>query len=309
VHRSQVHQLCGEWREAIEAARRAASRVSSATDPQAAADARYQEAEIHRLRGELAAAEASYLAVSELGGEPQPGLALLRLAQGRPETAAQAIRRAVEATAAPLLRARFLPAAVEIALGCAELGHARAAGDELTSIAAEFDTEVLGAMAAHAAGAVKLAEGDASGACEPLRRAFRVWRDVGAPYVAARIRVTLAAACRALGDEDGARFEIAAARTVFERLGAAPDLAMVDALAAGPSAGGDHPLTPRELQVLQEVASGKTNKAIARHLRVSERTIDRHLSNIFAKLGLSSRAAATAYAYEHALVRPGQRHG
>ena len=157
-----------------------------------------------------------------------------------------------------------------------------------------LNTEVLGAMAAHARGAVELAEGDAHAALGSLRRAFEVWQQIEAPYAAARVRVLIGLACRALGDDDGGGLELDAARAVFEQLGAAPDLARIDSLIRGAPSGRPHGLTPRELQVLRLVAAGKTNKAIAAELFLSEKTIDRHVSNILTKLDVPSRAAATA---------------
>ena len=169
-------------------------------------------------------------------------------------------------------------------------------------IAADLDAPLLQAVAAAATGAVLLAEGDARAACYTLRRAWMAWRELDAPYEAARVRVLVGLACRALGDEDTAEMELDAARVVFEHLGAAPDLARVDSLVRRASSRWTHGLTPRELQVLRLVSAGRTNKAIAAELVLSERTVDRHVSNIFTKLGVSSRAAATAYAYEHRLV-------
>jgi DNA-binding CsgD family transcriptional regulator len=203
-----------------------------------------------------------------------------------------------------LARARLLPALVEIALANGALAEARAAANELGEIAAKFGTEAMGAVSARARGAVELAEGDAQAALVSLRGAFAALQRVGAPYMAARARVLLACACQALDDEDGARMELLAARTAFERLGASSELAAIDALAAravvaAPDAGG---LSARELEVLRLVASGKTNKLIARELCLSEKTVDRHVSNILAKLDVRSRSAATAYAYEHKLV-------
>jgi DNA-binding CsgD family transcriptional regulator len=189
--------------------------------------------------------------------------------------------------------------------------EAEKGSDELQTIAAKYDTEVLGAMAAHARGAVLFKKGDAPGAMAPLRHAFQVWQQVGAPYIAARIRVELARACRALGDEEGARLEFDGAREVFVRLGAAADLAAVDTELANATAGATprgkagsraHGLTPRELEVLRLVAAGKTNKVIAKELFLSEKTVDRHVSNIFAKVNVASRAAATAFAYENGLI-------
>ena len=310
VHRAEILQLSGAWGEAIEEARRAADRVLPTMGPQNAADALYQQAEIQRLRGEFASAEELYRDTSQRGREPQPGLSLLRLAQGKTEAAATAIRRVLAGATDPLDRARFLPASIEILLAHGDIEAARKGCDELQGIAAKYDTEVLGAMAAHARGALLFAEGDAQSAQGPLRLAFQVWQQVGAPYIAARIRTELARACRALGDEDGARLELDAARETFERLGAAADLAAIDKIAPRATAtaapkgkrASAHGLTVRELEVLRLVAAGKTNKVIAKELFLSEKTIDRHISNIFAKVHVGSRAAATAFAYENGLV-------
>jgi DNA-binding CsgD family transcriptional regulator len=300
VHRAELMQLGGSWPEAIDEARRVSVRVSGRMDRQATADSFYQQAEVHRLRGDFSAAERDYRSASESGREAQPGLALLRLALGRTADAISAIRGALTASKDRLYRARLLPAAVEISLAGGDVAEARRAAAELAEIAAAFGTEVLGGMAAHAQGAVELAEGRPDAALEPLRRAFRVWHAVGAPYIAARLRVLIAHACRALGDRDTAALELDLARQVFAELGAAPDLAALDA----PGAARDTPagLSPRELEVLRLVAAGKTNKAIAKQLFLSEKTIDRHVSNIFAKTNVASRAAATAFAYQNGLV-------
>ena len=167
---------------------------------------------------------------------------------------------------------------------------------------------MLHAIAAHAVGAVNLAAGNAQAVLDPVRRAFEFWQQLGAPYLAARMRVVLARACAALADVEGARLELECAFEVFERLGARPDLATVESLMVSlDDVGKGAPrkicgLTERELQVLRLIASGKTNKAIARDLSLSEKTVDRHVSNIFAKADVNSRAAATAFAYEHKLV-------
>jgi DNA-binding CsgD family transcriptional regulator len=302
VHRAELMQLGGSWSEAIEEARRASDRVSRKIDAQATADSFYQQGEVHRLRGDFAVAERAYRSANELGREAQPGLALLRLAQGGAADAVSAIRGALSAATDRLHRARLLPAAVEIALAAGDGEEARRACAELERIAADFGTEVLGAMAAHARGAVELADGRPEAALEPLRRAFRVWHEVGAPYIAARLRVLIGRACRALGDKDTAALELDLAGEVFERLGAAPDLAALAAADGAPGRATPGGLSTRELEVLRLVASGKTNKLIAKQLCLSEKTIDRHVSNIFVKTNVGSRAAATAYAYQHGLV-------
>ena len=181
----------------------------------------------------------------------------------------------------------------------AEAGDAAA---ELNEIAAGEDERMLGAMAAGARGSLALAQGDAPTALSALRRAAQVWQELGAPYEAARARVLLGQACRALDDEDAAAIELDAARAAFAKLAARLDLARVEALISGDAPRDAHALTPREQEVLRLVAAGDTNRTIAAALVVSERTVDRHVSNIFAKLGVSSRAAATAFAYQHHLL-------
>jgi DNA-binding CsgD family transcriptional regulator len=298
VHRSEIMQLGGAWPEAIEEARRASTRFARASDGEAG-NAFYQQGELHRLRGDLAAAEEAYTLASERGRDPQPGLALLRLAQGRVGVAAAATRRLLSATSDPLQRTRFLPAHVEIMLAAGDLGEARRAAGELGQLARSLGMELLGAMADHAHGAVLLGEGDAGGAIDPLRRAQEVWQRVGAPYLGARIRVLVARAVQTLGDSDGAALELDAAKKIFTQLGAAPDL---EATAAPAPALATHGLSARELEVLRLVAAGKSNKEIASALFLSVKTVDRHVSNIFVKLDVPSRAAATAWAYRHGLV-------
>jgi DNA-binding CsgD family transcriptional regulator len=301
VHRAEIMQFHGAWAEAADETTRARERLAGRP---AFGMACYQGAELHRLRGEFAEAEVAYRQADESGREPQPGLALLRLAQGQVDAAAVAIRRVVDEANDRAVRARMLAACVEIMVAAGDLGTARAAADELAQIADELGAPVLHAMTGQATGAVLLGEGDARAAQVVLRRALVAWRDLDAPYEAARVRVLIGMVCRALGDDDGAEMEFDAARRAFERLGAAPDLARVDALSPTTAPEPPNGLTGREVEVLALVATGKTNRAIAADLFISEKTVARHVSNIFTKLGLSSRSAATAYAYEHQLAPP-----
>jgi DNA-binding NarL/FixJ family response regulator len=300
VHQAEVLRLGGAWPEAVEAARRAAERLAEASDELAIGAASYQQAEAHRVLGQLQAAEDAYQLASRWGREPQPGLALLRLAQGRSAAAGTAIRRVLAETGDRLERARLLPAAVEILLATGDLDGAREAAAELAGIADAYRTQALRAAAGHAQGAVLLATGDPGAAVPALRAAWRAWRELEAPYEAARARLLLGLACRALGDEDAAAMELDDARAELARLGAAPELERLERL-AGPAAGAGG-LTGRELQVLRLLAAGETNHAIASALHLADKTVDRHVTNIYAKLGVSSRAAATAYAYRHHLV-------
>jgi DNA-binding CsgD family transcriptional regulator len=302
VYRAEILQASGAWVEAMAEACRACERGARPGGPPGPAAAWYRQGEIHRLRGELDAAEAAYRHANLLGLDPQPGLALLRLAQGRTDAAIAAMRRAVGATADPLQLARLLPAYAEMALATGDARTARAASAELEEIASRFGTEVLRAHAAHVRGAVELGESQARAALGSLRRASQLWQEAGASYETARARLLLGLACKALGDPESAELQLDAAAAIFEKLGAAPDLARLASLRSRPARRAPHQLTPRELAVLRRITAGKTNKAIAAELSVSERTIDRHVSNILSKLGVSSRTAATAYAYDHKLV-------
>jgi DNA-binding NarL/FixJ family response regulator len=260
----------------------------------------YLQGDLHRLRGDFGAAERAYRAAARQGEQPQPGLALLRLAQDSVDSAIAGIRRVVGESSQPLKRAALLPAYVEIALAAGEVDEAEHASDELAAISQIHPGDALGAMSAYASGAVALARGEPARALTELRRALQVWQELRAPYEAARARVLVGLACAGLGDQDGAALELEAAHTVFEELGARPDASRADSLRT--SEPDTHGLSPRELQVLRLVASGETNKSIAAALVLSERTVHRHVSNIYAKLRVSSRAAATAYAYERGLL-------
>jgi DNA-binding CsgD family transcriptional regulator len=301
VHRCEIFQLQGAWLDALDSARRACEWLAGPPAWDTLGSAYYQLAEIQRLRGELAEAEECYRQASLAGRDPEPGMSLLRMAQGRIDLALPAIRRALEEAQDPIARSRLLPGYVEVMLEAEDIGAARAAADELAGIAAHFDAPYLHALAAHASGAVLLAEGDPRVALTKLRTAHRWWRDLEAPHQAARVRLLVGVACRELGDGASAELEFEAARGVLEELGAAPDLERLAWLAGSSPPGG--PLSRREREVLTLVAAGKTNRAIAAALFISEKTVARHVSNIFTKLRLSSRAEATAYAYKHGLVR------
>ena len=302
VHRAAILLLQGAWSGALEEAKCAGERCRVVNNRLAAAAALYLQGEVWRLRGDLAAAEEAYRSASEWGWEPQPGLALLRLAQTRTDAAAAAIRRVVSETTERSQRLRLLPAYVEIMLAIGDTEEARKASAEIEESTQSFDASVLRAMATHANGAIELAAGNPLAALTLLRRAWDEWQRLEAPYVAARVRMLLGLCCRALGDDDGALLELAGARAVFEQLGATPDVMQIAALTRPEPARGQHGLTSRELEVLRWVATGKSNRAIASQLFLSEKTIERHLSNIFNKLAVCSRSAATAYAYEHRLV-------
>jgi len=302
AHRAGIRQLHGEWPDALEEARLARKRAEQSMNRAATGQALYQQGELHRLQGHFDAAEAAFREASANGREPQPGLALLRLAHGERDAAAAAIRRVLGEAKEPLQRAALLPAYAEIMLAVGDVNAARDAARELANLAAASEGAMLRAIAAQVEGSVDLAAGDAEGAVAALRQACRIWRELDAPYELARARVHVGLACRALGDEEGAVLELESARDVFRRLGAAPDAARVESLARPAVGAGHHGLSARELEVLRLVAAGKTNREIASALVVSEHTVARHVQNILHKLRVSSRTAAAAFAYEHQLV-------
>jgi DNA-binding NarL/FixJ family response regulator len=316
VHRVEVLELRGAWVRAQTEAQRACEELLP-HEGRVAAEASYLAGDIQRRRGDLEAAETSYDRAHALGRDPQPGLALLRLAQGRAEASAVGLGLALasekpgpgpDGGSGRLRRCRLLAAQVEVALALGRTDAARTAADELRELACDWqrrrgsDATMLHALAASADGAVAFADGDTNRALPVLRRALELWLALGVPYEAAQVRMTLAAADRTAGDEDGARMELTAARDTFEQLGAVPDARRASALLGGVRAQRPGALTEREVQVLRLVAAGGTNRSIAAELVISEHTVARHLNNIFAKLDVSSRAAATAYAYRHGLV-------
>jgi DNA-binding CsgD family transcriptional regulator len=305
IRRAEVLLLHGEWSDAAGELERACDCLAGPPVHQAIGAAWYRLAELHRLRGADELAEELYRRGSRWGRDPHPGLALLRLAQGRVDVAAAAIRRVVAEARNPRMRAADLSACVDIMLAANDPGAARTAADELGRVAEALGAPLLRAMAAQATGAVLLAEHQPQAALADLRAAAAVWRTLEAPYQAACTQVLIGLAHRALGDEDTAVIELETVRHAFAALGATPDVRRVEALcrpADAPAQRGS--LTAREIEVLRLLATGRTNRALAERLGISEKTVARHVSNIFTKLGLSTRAAATAYAFQHDLVEP-----
>ena len=300
IHRAELYRLHGAWSEALSAAKLAEVRYR-ADNRNMVHGALYQQGEVQRLLGDFAAAAESYRQAHSLGFDPQPGMALLQLAQSRPAAGQAQIRRALE-DASPVDRNRLLPAAVEIEVAAGDLVTARRAADELLSASQSSPMPLLRAWAETADGTVLLAEGRLREALTRLRAAWRRWLELDVPHEAARCRVQVGRACRALADENSALMEFEAARAVFAELGARSAVQALDALIRPPAVGSAGPLSAREHEVLRLVAEGKSNRAIAAELYLSEKTVARHLSNIFNKLGVTSRSAATAYAYQHALV-------
>lgn len=302
VRRSELAQLKGEWERALEEIRQACELLARPPGDPAIAAAWYQQAQLHRLRGELPEAEEAFKRAGELGWNVQPGLALLRLAQGRVEVAEAAVRRLLSETNEPLARARVLPAYIEIMLATGDLSAARTAAAELSGIADAIKAPVLTLAADTGQGAVSLAEGEPEAALTALRRAVAISQELDAPYEGARIRELIGLACRQLGDDETADIELDAARATYERLGADPDRRRVMSYHTRSPGAATYGLSPRELEVLRLVAAGETNRAIGEALSISERTVERHVSNIFNKLRVASRSAATAFAYEHELI-------
>jgi DNA-binding CsgD family transcriptional regulator len=303
IHRAEILRLRGIWPQALDEARRACEHLSRQPRQTELGAAFYQLGELHRLQGRLDEAEEAYRRASEAGRSPQPGLALVRLAQGKIDAATTAIARAVSETRDRRPRVILLAAQVEILLAASDIATAKSALGELTACASEMASPFLRAIASSTSGGVSLAEGDCEAALGALHEARTLWRDLEAPYEAARCGMMIGLSCRALRDTDGAQLELEAACRTFRQLGAVLDAAHVETLlSAGASAAGRGGLTLREVEVLKLVASGKTNRAIAEALDISEKTVARHLSNIFTKLDLPSRAAATAYAFQHHIV-------
>jgi DNA-binding CsgD family transcriptional regulator len=310
VRHAEIMQMRGDWSDAMAEVARACAGLDDARTTPAIGAAFYRRGELHRLRGEFDEAEVAYSKASLHGREPQPGLALLRLAQGQRSSAVGAIRRALDETHRPDRRCQLLRARVDIALAVGDVTGARDAAAELANVAQGVDASLLRAFAAHATGTVLVADGQARAALVALREASDMWRSLDAPYEVARVRALLATAHHLLGDDDTAKLELSAARQVFARLGAAPDLAHVEEelteIERANSVGRESPLTDREVEVLGLVATGKTNRAVGEALGISEKTVARHVSNIFGKLGLSNRAEAAAYGLQRARLTNGE---
>jgi class 3 adenylate cyclase len=224
VNRAEVMRLRGSWPEAEEEIRTAVAELDEFA-PSVAASAFYELGELQLRMGDLTAADESFRQAHGLGVEPQPGLALLRLANGDVESARRSLRRALsDETRSRLSRARLLPASVEVFIAAGEIEDARVAADELAEIAQDYSTTSLAAHAAAAAGAVALAEGEADAALGDFRRAIRLYQEVETPYEAARVRLLAAEAYRLDGDVDAAELELRAAHATFDRLGAMRDV-------------------------------------------------------------------------------------
>jgi DNA-binding NarL/FixJ family response regulator len=291
VRRAELKHLRGAWAEALQ---ELAGVPATDGDTWAAGAAANLRGNLDRLHGRFDAAGEAFSVAGRLGTDPQPGLALLRLAQGSVQAAAAMIRRCLAETSEDARRVELLAAGVEILLAAGDQEAAELAADGLVAIADRTRIPLVQALAAQAQAQVLLDRDSAAETLSRARVALRLWVEVKAPYQEARVRVLLAEACRALGDVESAQRETELAMAAFEELGALPDLARFR------DAGGM--LTPRELEVIRLVVTGATNRAIAAHLVLSERTVDRHVSNIFQKLGVSTRAAATAQAFERGLV-------
>lgn len=300
IHRAEMLYLRGDWDAAADQIEQAYRRLADPVGQLSRGAAAYLKGDLHRLRGQDRAAEAEFQLASELGRDPQPGLALLRLATGKVEAAAASIRRAYHEAGDPMSRARLVAGYVEITLANGDVAAARSAADELGAVAGTLGQPLPTALHLQLLGAVLLAEDQPELALSALRQALAGWHELDATYEAARTRMLIAAACRAVGDDDSAEMELAGAIPVFDRLDAVRDAAAARAglhLAPRLSSG----LTSREEEVLAHIAKGLTNRQIAERLVVSEKTVATHVGHILTKLGLPSRAAATAYAYEHGL--------
>jgi ATP/maltotriose-dependent transcriptional regulator MalT len=297
VHRAVVLKRRGSLVEAEREASLACDELALSHVGNSAA-AYAEVGDIRRRLGELARAEEAFARAQELSGRPCGTLALLRLAQGRTDAAVSVITGCLRETTSQLARAGLLPAFVHVAIAGGQLEEARRALAELEEIADTFATPMLQATVRSTRGRVQLADGDPT-ATSTLRDALDLWQALDVPYEVATVRTLLGQALRAEGDEAAATESFAIAARLFDEIGAQAEAGLLrgdpgPVLPAG--------LTEREVEVLRLIAAGMTNNEIAGELYLSVKTVSRHLSNIFTKIGVSSRAGATAFAFEHALV-------
>jgi DNA-binding NarL/FixJ family response regulator len=299
LHRGQLMRVRGAFVEAVREFEGAVERYLATGWMPPAGLALTALGDVHRLLGQDAAARAALLRAVELGHDPQPVQALLALAEGRRESAAASVRRMLTEPRDPIHRSQVLPGAIEVLLAT-DVGAAEPLVAELRELADAIGTPALEAQAARGAGALALIRENTQDALAHLRRAMMAFLALGFPYDAADARLLLSRALAAAGDAEAAAQELEAARAAFAALGAQPGLHACDAL-TGPAAlpGG---LTAREVEVLRLVAAGRPNQEIARLLYLSEKTVARHLSNIFTKLHVASRTAAAAYAFKNGLA-------
>jgi DNA-binding NarL/FixJ family response regulator len=300
THRGQLLRLHGAFADAVQELERAVERYAAFGGDPAVGQAHYELAETHRLLGDLPEAERSYEAAARHGHPGQPGRALLWLAQDRPDDAAAAVGRLLAERQGPVHRAQVLPAAVQVLVAAGDAEAAVPLAEELLEIGNRFGCTALRAAGHHAVALAALSSHEADEAVDSSRRSLEQWAQLSAPYELARARVVLGRALRLLGDEQSAVSEMEAALSELTRLGAEPDRRDVAALLGTEGQPGG--LTDREIEVLRLVATGMSNTQIADTLTLSEKTVARHLSNIFTKLGVASRTAAAAFAFEHHLT-------
>ena len=302
VRRAEIMQMHGEWPDAMKEIERACQ-LAPASNPPATGEAFYRQAELYRLKGKYSKAEKAYRQANECGRNPQPGLALLRLVQGKADAAKTAILQVEDEYQDKIKRSRILPAFIEIMLATNDTEAAQDVIKELFDIAEALEAPYLKAISSRAEGSILLATSNPGTALKKLRQSWSIFKEIRASYESAQTQVLIGLACRELGDDDTGEMELDTACKIFQKLGAIPDQQKVESLLKESLPNQSHGLTTRELEVLRILATGKTNKDIAAELFISERTVDRHVSNILGKLDLASRAAATAYAYKHGLIQ------
>ena len=302
VSRAEISQFHGDWQGALREADMACELLTRPPGRSAAGSAYYRKAELHRLMGNVAEAEIAYREASKWGRSPQPGMALLRLSQGQEEAAKASIKNTLDETSEKLKRAELLPAYVQIMVSVNQEGEALEACIEYNNFASQFDTPYLQALAAYCQGTVFLANDNYPDARESMRKSQKIWSTMNLPYESAQTREMKGYIYRKLGDSLNANIELSVAKWLYEQLGAEFDLHRINRMLHENTDIDHHGLTLREIQVLQRVAAGQTNKTIAGELFISERTVDRHVSNIFNKLCVSSRVEATTYAIRNKII-------